>query len=85
MSILSQNALLLYALCQISSLKVQSCKGEISSVGSHTDETITWRFCIVKPYSSLVIIAIHKRFVYKQKPKFLRVTTKLLIAGMQNF
>ena len=31
----------------------------------------------MKPYSWLVITVNHKRFVYKQKPKILRVTTKL--------
>ena len=69
----------------ISLLKVQACKWVILSVGSHTDKTITWKFCIVKLYSSLVITLDHKRFIYKQKPKILRVFTKLLIAGMGNF
>ena len=69
----------------ISLLKVQACKWVILSVGSYTDKIITWKFYIVKLYSSLVITVDHKRFIYKQKPKILRVFTKLLIAGMGNF
>ena len=38
----------------------------------------------MKLFSSLVITVNHKRFVCKQKPKILLVTTKLLMAGMRN-
>ena len=36
-------------------LKVQWCKWEIFSFVSHTYKGITWKFCIVKQYSLLVI------------------------------